>query len=1399
MNVAMEKMQSLNFLDARTKDFPDLDPYSFSYKIAGSNFGLDIPVVGDLEVDEGTMSLVIPAADGNDRDGVGDLLEITGINTSRHIRNPLALFDHGKEISRPIGRCRQDPKDVSSYTFKIDAVNKKAGARCFFYQGLNDCATTGECPTGTHSHFCLELFDMASRGLIGSGSVGYQVISGSPLQPDYVSGLPQGLHLQKILLLEVSLVVLPANARTVGKNDKSYDRLQATLDYIYKALSGGLINGERPSPLFIKSFSHRVPERPLSIGFDQKGLKVPNYRQAENPEESCQTCQAFQPMGGQFGSCRMFGVGVTPESTCDRWIGENGEQMGEKSLSSKHGPSCKCAKCQMQYHQKGKKSCCDACAAGHKCSCESEMETKAVSREGDQMPWQDYQNRRRFLGTAAGAVGGGLLAGKEAREGAREAEASGPKQKQPKPPKPSLGKAMVGLMGTKAEPEQPKPKPQQQTASPPASNPAATPAQSGISAPSVEAQPQSQPRAPGQPPPINRLPTGEPFVEGRPWNLPSLESGESIPDIDDVSEGEFTEEGQKKPGFFRRLGREARDWAKPAALATAGFGAIAGGAVEVGHLINQSHQSERLAQRLEAEGKEELAQKARLLAKQQHDAAAALQEQEEERAAAEPGGESFEAPKEEPTGGGGDFGTSEPGVQNVGTEVPTPMNQGPTSGMQSPTAEKVATDQRGGGTNAPKPQEDPRAVARRLGLSPGELPHFEDWKARKAAHLEGLSEEQKAKLYRANRPKHSIDRYPSGKERPMQRIGQRALPEFAWNTKSLKDLRRKWRKGDFHRSRRGSPGSIHMNLSVRDLESLREDGKSKGVEIKWVSDDGKGNVRVKLSGMDPVLEDLAKTYAKYLDRGVKMKNLPNSARKGTVGTNSIGTIPQQDDVGLNPIPGEKKRPKQQEVVHSRERQTLASGHAEQNEDGMGAYFQGEMPPAVPVSTATGREKKGLQTRVKAADNNTTRPYLPTDGQGQGPRGEQMPGQEFSQNADRGNVDTFQDTIQTKGPDEDEGGAEKYGAQLVRRFHADAAGLLHEYDDILGLNEDPEIQQMASEVLQWLSGQLDKYEDLFSQKFGDLSPLEGAMEGEEDEELEGGQAESKETEGKPATGRLDEEPTPDEALHGMQRQESGKALTIQDMKRLYFQRVKSLRAQYKGGYGQTESSNRKQIPAPPNHATGPAPNYGGGAGGGGAAGKVNKPKQQYGGGTVPMTKQPQKPKRSFYGGAGGGPADNPANAEQDYHGGVDGGYQHNPSKPTQHFGGGTGGGYANQRKGLEQELLSLRKHLMVLGNRSDRQAKNMRVFLIKKIKKTELLKDTLLQNKEDKKHRPGSNEEKRGGMDLETGKGKDKIKGEVTGGKALRNGKVKMGGMDMPGMPGMDMGGEGGGDEGGMEM
>lgn len=244
----------------------------FSYKLLGGpgsgGFGLDVALGDDFEVDEGRMSLNLLFASGERRDGVGDLLEVGGIRTERHRKNPVILLDHGKQVALPIALA-EDP-DTREYTVNLDQVTQQATARIFFYQGksLNAPGLDKE-KEFNHAILCSQIFDLMAKRYLRGGSVGYQIVHAKQLPPDYETGTPQGLHLLSILMLEASAVVMPAHPETVMKG----------FDPVREILAMPTICGKRLSPYLVKSLVPYLPERTKTqVGCEGK-------KQAMRPDE----------------------------------------------------------------------------------------------------------------------------------------------------------------------------------------------------------------------------------------------------------------------------------------------------------------------------------------------------------------------------------------------------------------------------------------------------------------------------------------------------------------------------------------------------------------------------------------------------------------------------------------------------------------------------------------------------------------------------------------------------------------------------------------------------------------------------------------------------------------------------------------------------------------------------------------------------------------------------------------------------------------------------------------------------------------------------------------------------------------------------------------------------------
>jgi len=256
-------MHNISLLDQRNKD---LDSTRFSYKLAGAGnqYGMDVAMSDNLGVDEAKMSLRFPYADGNRRDGVGDLLEVGGINLERHQKNKVVLFDHGKAVTLPIGMAMEWDSlkgcyDTSTYTVDLDLINKQAWVNNFFYQGKGIPGADSK-DEYDHALFCHQLFHMAACKMLGCGSIGYSVTKGYPLQADYNTGTPQGLHLLNVLQLECSLVVMPANMDTVTT--------AKSMDIARHILSLPKVCGKPLAAPLVKSLTPYVGENKAQLGWE---------------------------------------------------------------------------------------------------------------------------------------------------------------------------------------------------------------------------------------------------------------------------------------------------------------------------------------------------------------------------------------------------------------------------------------------------------------------------------------------------------------------------------------------------------------------------------------------------------------------------------------------------------------------------------------------------------------------------------------------------------------------------------------------------------------------------------------------------------------------------------------------------------------------------------------------------------------------------------------------------------------------------------------------------------------------------------------------------------------------------------------------------------------------------
>lgn len=153
------------------------------------------------DIDDAKRMVRLKWADGNQRDEGGDITEISGLDLSRHRKNPVVGLEHFKEVAIPVGKC-EDEK--GNYTVILDPINKVALADVYFFKS-----------DGEYGKLASEVFELVKQGVMRGASFGYMIKHAVDLPPDYQRGLTGGKHLLSVLVTEISIVSMPMNADTV--------------------------------------------------------------------------------------------------------------------------------------------------------------------------------------------------------------------------------------------------------------------------------------------------------------------------------------------------------------------------------------------------------------------------------------------------------------------------------------------------------------------------------------------------------------------------------------------------------------------------------------------------------------------------------------------------------------------------------------------------------------------------------------------------------------------------------------------------------------------------------------------------------------------------------------------------------------------------------------------------------------------------------------------------------------------------------------------------------------------------------------------------------------------------------------------------------------------------------
>ncbi len=154
--------------------------------------GLALDFGGDVTIDKGAMAATCVFSTGA-RDRVGDVMEVAGIRTENHQRNPVTFWNHAKVLTLPIGKTK-DP--AGNYTVLIG--EEAARQTTYFSQTLLEAE---------------QIFDLIAEGIINANSIGFDTIKAQPI---YTGGR-KGLHIIESDLLEISWVGVPINQEAVTK------------------------------------------------------------------------------------------------------------------------------------------------------------------------------------------------------------------------------------------------------------------------------------------------------------------------------------------------------------------------------------------------------------------------------------------------------------------------------------------------------------------------------------------------------------------------------------------------------------------------------------------------------------------------------------------------------------------------------------------------------------------------------------------------------------------------------------------------------------------------------------------------------------------------------------------------------------------------------------------------------------------------------------------------------------------------------------------------------------------------------------------------------------------------------------------------------------------------------
>lgn len=162
----------------------------YSYKLDKGILALDY--VGDEPVLDTKAMTYTGVVATTDRDRIGDIVEVDGIDFSNHRKNPIVLLDHGLSYKLPIAKTEDE-----NGNYKVWA----SGSKCYYTAYFSQ-----------HSEMANQVFHLINEKILRASSLGYRAIDQTPIRTK--SGT-RGMHIKKCELLECSVVGLPCNQDAV--------------------------------------------------------------------------------------------------------------------------------------------------------------------------------------------------------------------------------------------------------------------------------------------------------------------------------------------------------------------------------------------------------------------------------------------------------------------------------------------------------------------------------------------------------------------------------------------------------------------------------------------------------------------------------------------------------------------------------------------------------------------------------------------------------------------------------------------------------------------------------------------------------------------------------------------------------------------------------------------------------------------------------------------------------------------------------------------------------------------------------------------------------------------------------------------------------------------------------